>query len=82
VLKCLGRRTVNYKLFGYTALCSNYMSLATKHVCVCVCVCVCARARVLDKIFLHSIQTGCGSHPTSHPIGTGGDLPVGKAAGT
>jgi hypothetical protein len=36
-----------------------------------------------DKKFslLHSVQTGSGAHLASHPVGTGGSLPWGKAAG-
>jgi hypothetical protein len=33
-----------------------------------------------SKSFLHNIQTGCGAHPTSYPVGTGGDFPWVKAA--
>jgi hypothetical protein len=30
---------------------------------------------------LYAVQTGCGAHPASYPIGTGGLYPGGKAAG-
>jgi hypothetical protein len=30
---------------------------------------------------LHSVQTDSGAHPTSYPIGSGGDIPGDKAAG-
>jgi hypothetical protein len=30
---------------------------------------------------LHVVQTGSGVHPASYPMGTGGSLPGGKAAG-
>jgi hypothetical protein len=30
---------------------------------------------------LYVVQTGSGVHPTSYPMGTGGFLPGGKAAG-
>jgi hypothetical protein len=30
---------------------------------------------------LHVVQTGSGVHPTSYPMGTGGSIPEGKAAG-
>jgi hypothetical protein len=30
---------------------------------------------------LHVVQIGCGVHPTSYPMGTGGSFPGGKAAG-
>jgi hypothetical protein len=30
---------------------------------------------------VHSVQTGPGAHPASYPMGTGGDLPGGNAAG-
>lgn len=31
---------------------------------------------------LHSVQTGCGDHPASSPIGIGDSFPQGIAAGT
>jgi hypothetical protein len=34
-----------------------------------------------DFSLLHGVQTGCGAHPASDPMGTGGDFPGGKAAG-
>jgi hypothetical protein len=40
------------------------------------------RVPVESGIFrLHVLQTGFGVHPTSHPMGTGGSFPGGKAAG-
>jgi hypothetical protein len=30
----------------------------------------------------HRVQNGSGAHPASYPMGTGGSLPGGKAAGT
>jgi hypothetical protein len=33
------------------------------------------------KNFLRSVQTGSGTYPASYPMGTGGPLPGGKAAG-
>jgi hypothetical protein len=30
---------------------------------------------------LHAVQADCGVHPTSYPMGTGGSVPWGKAAG-
>jgi hypothetical protein len=34
-----------------------------------------------EFLVLHVVQTGCGVHPTSYPMGTGGPFPGGKAAG-
>jgi hypothetical protein len=33
-----------------------------------------------ELLFLDLVQTGCGVHPTSYSLGTGGSFPGGKAA--
>jgi hypothetical protein len=35
-------------------------------------------AGVRDFSLLHSVQTGSGAHPASHPVGTGGSFPSDK----
>jgi hypothetical protein len=35
-----------------------------------------------QEFSLHVVQTGSGVHPASHPMGTGGSFPGGKAAGS
>jgi hypothetical protein len=34
-----------------------------------------------DSSLLHSVQNGSAAHLASYPMGTGGDVPGGKAAG-
>jgi hypothetical protein len=38
-------------------------------------------AEAKDFALLHGVQTGSGAHPASYPMGTGGSILVGKAAG-
>jgi hypothetical protein len=37
-------------------------------------------AKARDFSLLPSVQTGCGAHPASYPMCTGGFFPGGKAA--